>query len=49
MALVDAHVNKQIYAFLFALFRSEMKRGPAKSIPVLIKGGPSSTRDSGKS
>ena len=48
-ALVEAQVNKHTYVLessSFARF-SEVYRGPAKSIPVCVKGGLSETRSSG--
>ena len=50
-ALVEAQVNKHSYVLgssSFASF-SEVYSGPAKSIPVCIKGGSSETRSSGRS
>ena len=45
-ALVEAHVNKHTYALASSSFApfSEVYRGPAKSIPVSVKGGSSETR-----
>ena len=50
-ALVDAHVNKYTYVLESSSFApfSEVYSGPAKSIPVCVKGGSSETRSSGRS
>ena len=50
-ALAEAQVNKHTYALAVSLFApfSEVYRGPAKSIPVCVKGGSSETRSSGRS
>ena len=49
-ALVEAHVNKHIYALASSPFAPfpEVYRGPAKSTPVCVKGGSSETRSLGR-
>ena len=50
-ALVEAQVNKHTYVLESSSFApfSEVYSGPAKSIPVCVKGGSSETRSSGRS
>ena len=49
-ALVEAQVNKHSYVLESSSFApfSEVYSGPAKSIPVCVKGGSSKTRSSGR-
>ena len=49
-ALVEAQVNKHTYVLESSSFApfSEVYSGPAKSIPVCVKGGSSKTRWSGR-
>jgi len=50
---VEAQVNKQMYTFWnsfdFFNFSSQINSGPAKSIPVWVKGGSSDSLKLGKS
>ena len=50
-ALVEAQVNKHSYVLESSSIApfSEVYSGPAKSIPVCVKGGSSETRSSGRS